>query len=65
MDKNNKTLNLLEFLKYILGCTYISDLRFEPYNTKAKLILQFLNRKEYSISQIKDALEYLYNNKNQ
>ena len=56
----NKDLNLLEFLKYILGCTYISDLKNEPYITKAKLILKFLNLKKYSIDQIRDTFEYLY-----
>lgn len=57
-DNVNK-LELLEFLKYILGCTYISDLKTEPYNTKAKLILKQLNLKKYSFNQVKDAFEYL------
>ena len=56
-------LDLLEFLRYILGCTYISDLRTDPYNTKARLILKFLNFKKYPISQIQDAFEYLYDEK--
>ena len=60
MNENNKKSDLFEFLKYILGCTYISDLRTEPYNTKARLILKFLNPKKYSKIQIKDAFEYLY-----
>lgn len=40
MNNNNKHLDLLEFLKYILGCTYISDLKNETYNAKAKLIFE-------------------------
>lgn len=57
---NSKYFDLLEFLKYILGCTYISDLRTEPYNSKARLILQQLNLKYYTLNQVKDAIEYIY-----
>jgi hypothetical protein len=32
----NGISDLLEFLKYILGCTYISDLKTKNYNVKAK-----------------------------
>lgn len=60
-NENNKRLDLLEFLKHILGCAYISDLRTEAYNVKAKLILKFLNLKKYPINQIEDAFRYLYN----
>lgn len=60
MNDDNKYLDLLEFLKYILGCTYISDLRTEAYNVKAKLMLKFLNLKKYPINQIEDTFEYLY-----
>ena len=41
---NNK-LDLFEFLKYILDCTYIFDLRTIHYNNNAKLILKQLNLK--------------------
>jgi hypothetical protein len=59
----NKNLDIFEFLKYILGCEYISDLKFEPYNTKAKIILKFLNLKKYPKNQIRDIFKYLYNTK--
>lgn len=52
--------DLLEFLQYILGCTYISDLRFEPYNTKAKVLLKNIKLRKYSLKQIKDTIQYLY-----
>ena len=57
MDNNS---DLLEFLKYILGCTYISDLRNDSYNTKAKLLFKQLKLKKYSLKQIKDAFDYIY-----
>lgn len=63
-DKNNLNLNddldLLGFLKYILGCTYISDLRTEPYNAKARFILSKLNLKKYSLNQLIDIFNYIY-----
>lgn len=56
----NEDLDILEFLKYILDCTYISDLRIEPYNTKVKLLLNKLDLRKYSSNQIIDAIEYIY-----
>lgn len=52
--------DLLEFLKYTLGCTYISDLRTEGYNYKAKLILSKLDFRNYSLKQIAEAYKYVY-----
>lgn len=59
-DKGSER-DLLEFLKYILSCTYISDLKFEPYNDKAKTTLGELNLQKYSLKQLKDVFEYIYN----
>ena len=56
----SKELDLLEFLKYILSCEYISDLRKEPYNAKAKLILEKIDIRNFSLNQIKDTIEYVY-----
>ena len=55
----NERFDLLEFLKYVLGCTYVSDLRTEPYNTRARLILERLYLGYYSLNQIRDAIEYI------
>ena len=52
--------DLLEFLKYVLGCTYISDLRKEPYNTRAKAFFEKLDLTYFSLTQIRDTTEYLY-----
>lgn len=56
-------LDLFDFLKHILDCTYISDLKYSHYNDKAKMLLKQLNLKNYSLNQIDDALEYIYNKK--
>lgn len=51
--------DLLEFIQYIIGCDYISDLRTEDYNEKAKRLLEKLDHSKYSLSAIEDAIEYL------
>lgn len=56
-------LDMLEFLQYIIGCTYISDLRFEPYNKRAKRILEKLDLTNYSLDQVTDVIEYIYEKK--
>jgi hypothetical protein len=60
MNGTNEELNLLEFLRDILDCTYISDLKFEPFNSKAKLLLSRLNLDDYTLHQVDDALKYIY-----
>ena len=55
----NERFELLEFLKYILGCTYMSDFRIKPYNDRAKLLLEHIYLGCYSLNQIKDAIEYI------
>lgn len=52
-------INLLEFIQYIIGCEYLSDLRSGIYNEKAKLLLQRLDLTQYSFKSIIDAIEYL------
>ncbi len=59
----NEDLDMLEFLKYILDCTYISDLRIESYNKRAKHILDKLDLSNYSLAQIMDVIEYIYTEK--
>lgn len=52
--------DLLEFLQHALGCTYISDLHTEQYNEYAKLILEKIDIRNFSLNQIRDAIEYIY-----
>ena len=58
--ENENESDLFDFLKYILSCTYISDLKFDPYKNKVKLILKQLNLKKYSSKQVDDMFEYIY-----
>lgn len=56
----NEEMDLLDFLKYVLGCTQISDLRIDTYNNRAKIILDNLDLRYYSLNSIRDAIEYIY-----
>jgi hypothetical protein len=50
---------LLEFLSWILGCEFLSDLHVEPYHFKAIILLGRLNLKNYSHEEINEAKSYL------
>ena len=51
--------DLLEFLQHALGCPYISDLRTEKYNKQAKLILDKIDMRYFSLNSIRDAIDYI------
>lgn len=58
MKSNN--LDLLDYLRSIVGCEYISDLRTTLYNSKAKILFEHLDLNYYPLNQIKDAIIYIY-----
>lgn len=53
-------MGVFEELKDNLGCEYISDLRFEPYCTKAKLVIKTLDIGNYSFTELNDLTDYFY-----
>ena len=53
-------MELLDFIHFIVGCTYVSDLRKEPYNTKARILLNNIRLNKFSLNQIVDAIKYIY-----
>ena len=53
-------MDLFEELKSRIGCQYISDLRFGTYNELAKSIMRKINVDDYSLSELNDMAEYLY-----
>ncbi len=50
---------LLEFLCWVLGCEFLSDLHFEPYYSKAVMLLERLDLRNYSYQEINEVKEYL------
>ena len=52
-------VDVLEFLKQALYCDYISDLRREPYNSKAKALLKHVDLSGYPDNQVRDIYRYL------
>lgn len=53
-------MDLFEELKSRIGCQYISDLRFGTDNELAKSIMRKINVADYSLSELNDMAEYLY-----
>jgi hypothetical protein len=58
--KGDNQISLLEFIKEVLGCKYISDLRREPLNSRAKLLWSKLDLSHYSLYEICNASQYIF-----
>lgn len=56
----NQKLILLDIIWKIIGCTYLSDLHYFPYNSIAKMLFNSINLQSYSLKDIKDAYEYIF-----
>ena len=56
-------MDLFELIMTNVGCLYISDLKLEKYNHVAKILMCDIDFKRYSISELEDMAEYLYNKK--
>lgn len=59
-DIDCESLDLLELVQYIIGCEYLSDLKYDPYNSRAKILLQNISFDHYSLNQIRDTINYIY-----
>ena len=55
----NDCTDLFEVLKNLVCCTYISDLRTNPYNAKAQSLLRSLDLDIYSARQVNDVCKYI------
>lgn len=56
-------MDIFEELRKILGCTYISDLRYAPYRREAIGSVSLLNLEDYPTEQLSDLSEYLTDKK--
>lgn len=52
--------DLFETTKDVVGCMYISDLRFGKYNRLAKKALKKADLSEYPTNQLIDMVAYIY-----
>lgn len=52
--------DIFEQLKKSLGCTYISDMKMEPYCSEAKALLKTMDIEEFSLRELNDISCYLY-----
>lgn len=51
---------LLRIIQQCVGCEYLSDLCYAPYNEQAKQIFKTMDLSNYSIREIADAIIYLF-----
>ena len=58
-DRRNNDPELLEYLQSILRCAYLSDLRREPYNSRAKQLMAQISLAAFPSRQVSDAVQYL------
>lgn len=56
-------MGLLERIREVAGCAYISDLVRDGYNDKARRALRKIDISEYSLSELADAAEYIFSEK--
>ena len=58
-DRKSNDPDLLEYLQSILRCTYLSDLRTEPYNSRARQLMTQISLAAFPSRQVSDAFHYL------
>lgn len=62
--ENGKEKDLFNTLADSVGCDYVSDLRYEPFNSSAKhLIARDFTFENYRLDELNDLFEYLYDKK--
>jgi hypothetical protein len=59
-DKEGIVLSLLEKIQSMVGCYYLSDLHFQPYNSIAKYIFQNINFEKFTQKEIINAYKYIF-----
>lgn len=53
-------LELLDTLRKILGCTYLSDLRYTPFNQLARQEMQRQDLQRFSLTELSEVARYLW-----
>lgn len=53
-------MDLFEYLRSEIGCTYISDLHTGEANHLAKQLIKGIAFEKYTLAQLSDAANYLY-----
>lgn len=55
--------DLFEKLWKMVGCDFMSDMKFAPYNRVAKILLRDIKLTDYTLKELSDMTEYLYKTK--
>lgn len=53
-------MDLFETLQNIVGCALLSDIKFEPYRTKACTAIFSLKLEEFPLSQYEEFANYMF-----
>lgn len=58
------TADLFEMVANAVGCNYISDLRFEPHNSEARIFMRNQSFfRGYPLNKLIELYEYIYDKK--
>ena len=60
MPNSGEKMDIFEKLKNAIGCSYVSDLCFEPYRTEAQKLLKTMELERCSIAELNDIANYFY-----
>lgn len=61
MVKEGCNKDIFEMLVVAIGCNFVSDMRYEPYNTLAKRVLNdMFDFKDVPLKTLSDLYNYLY-----
>ena len=60
MPNSGEKMAIFEKLKNAIGCSYVSDLCFEPYRTEAQKLLKTMELERCSIAELNDIANYFY-----
>lgn len=54
------TEDLLEDVRTVIGCEFITDLRYEPFNDRARKLMAVIDLELYPFPDVLDAVSYLF-----
>ncbi len=61
ISKEGCNKDIFEMLAVAIGCNFVSDMKYEPYNTIAKLaVIEMFDLKDVPLKMLSDLYNYLY-----
>lgn len=64
VSKEDCNKDIFEMLAVAIGCNFVSDMRYEPYNTLAKrVVIEKFDLQDVPLKTLSDLYNYLYRDK--